>query len=85
MNNQINCWIKEGLCTGECTAVHFPTVGNYNEFLVSFKGLMALVAFYGFKLLNKKTNNILSRIVSGFSSEVLMILCYFGFEGRRIF
>jgi hypothetical protein len=42
MNNQINFWIKEGLCTGECTAVHFPTVGNYNEFLVSFKGLIAL-------------------------------------------
>lgn len=42
MNNQINIWIKEGLCTGECTAVHFPTVGNYNEFLVSFKGLKAL-------------------------------------------
>ena len=42
MDKQINFWIKAGLCIGECTAVHFPTVGNYNEFLASFKGLIAL-------------------------------------------
>lgn len=45
------------------------------------KGLMALVAFYGFKALNDKTGNIPARIVSGVAAEVLMVLGYFVFEG----
>ncbi|MBO7309958.1 MAG: ECF transporter S component [Clostridia bacterium] len=45
------------------------------------KGLMALVAYFGFKLLSKKCGNILSRIISGIAAEFVMILGYFVFEG----
>ena len=45
------------------------------------KGLMAIMAFYSFKLLHKKPGNFLSRIISGVAAEVVMILGYFVFEG----
>ena len=45
------------------------------------KGLMALVAFYGFKLLHNKIGNLPSRIITGIFAEVVMILGYFVFEG----
>ena len=45
------------------------------------KGLMALIAFYCFKLLNKRLGDVLSRIISGISAEITMILGYYLFEG----
>lgn len=45
------------------------------------KGLMALIAFYGFKLLNKRLGDVLPRIISGISAEITMILGYYLFEG----
>ena len=45
------------------------------------KSLMAFIAFYGFKLLNKKIPNTLSRVVAGLIAELFMILGYFVFEG----
>ena len=45
------------------------------------KGLMAIIAFYGFKLFNKKLGNLPSRIISGAAAEIMMILGYFVFEG----
>ena len=42
---------------------------------------MALIAFYGFKLLNKRLGDVLSRIISGISAEITMILGYYLFEG----
>ena len=45
------------------------------------KGIMALVAYYGFKLLRKKIGNLPSRIISGVFAEIIMILGYFVFEG----
>ncbi len=45
------------------------------------KGLMALVAFYGFKLVCNRCGNLPSRIISGVAAEILMILGYFVFEG----
>ena len=45
------------------------------------KGLMSLIAFYGFKILNKKLGTLASGIVSGIVSEIFMILGYFAFEG----
>ena len=45
------------------------------------KGLMALIAGYGFRLLNKKCSNLISRVISGAAAEILMILGYFVFEG----
>ena len=45
------------------------------------KGLMAVVSFFGFKLLHKKIGNLPSRIITGLVAEILMILGYFVFEG----
>ena len=45
------------------------------------KGLMALIAYFGFRLFSKKANGLLSRILSGVLAEILMILGYFVFEG----
>ena len=45
------------------------------------KSLMSFIAFYGFKLLNKKIPNTLSRVVAGLTAELFMILGYFVFEG----
>lgn len=45
------------------------------------KGLMAVIAFYGFQMLHKKLVNFSSRIISGSAAEIVMILGYFVFEG----
>ena len=45
------------------------------------KGVMALIAFYGFKLLNSKAGATSSRIISGIVAEIVMVLGYFVFEG----
>jgi len=45
------------------------------------KGLMALLAFFGFRMFNKKLGNIPSRILSGVAAEIIMVLGYFVFEG----
>ena len=45
------------------------------------KGLMALIAFYGFKILHNKIGNLSSRIISGLLAEATMISGYFVFEG----
>lgn len=45
------------------------------------KGLMAIIAFGGFRLLHKKLGNLPSRIISGIAAEIVMVLGYFVFEG----
>ena len=45
------------------------------------KGLMALIAHYGFRLLHKKLSALPSEIISGVAAEMMMILGYFVFEG----
>lgn len=45
------------------------------------KGLMALAAYYIYKALNQKVNNSVSRIISGFVAEIIMVLGYLVFEG----
>lgn len=45
------------------------------------KGAMALIAFYGFKLLRNRIGSLPSRILSGITAEAAMILGYFVFEG----
>jgi uncharacterized membrane protein len=45
------------------------------------KGGMALVAFYGYKVLRKKLGSLTSEILSGIAAEILMVLGYFVFEG----
>lgn len=45
------------------------------------KGGMALIAFYGVKLCQKKFGNMFSEIISGAAAEIMMILGYYLFEG----
>lgn len=45
------------------------------------KGLMALIAFYGFKLFGMVVPKPVSKVLSGLAAELLMILGYFIFEG----
>ncbi len=45
------------------------------------KGLMALIAYLGFKILQNKIGNLPSRIISGIAAELIMISGYFVFEG----
>ena len=45
------------------------------------KGFMAIIACHGFRLLHKKCNHLISRILSGAAAELGMVLGYFVFEG----
>lgn len=45
------------------------------------KGAMALVAYFGFKLIHRKIGRNAARIISGVAAEMVMILGYFVFEG----
>ena len=45
------------------------------------KGLMAVIAFYGFEVLHKKAGNLTARMISGITAEIMMVLGYFVFEG----
>ncbi len=45
------------------------------------KGCMALITYFGFRLLDKRISDLPSRIISGTAAEMLMILGYFVFEG----
>ncbi|MEE0969664.1 MAG: ECF transporter S component [Clostridia bacterium] len=45
------------------------------------KGIMALIAYYGLKLMHKKAGNLPSQIISGAVAEIWMVTGYFVFEG----
>ena len=45
------------------------------------KGVMALIAYYGVKILHKKVGTTPSRIISGVVAEIVMVMGYFVFEG----
>lgn len=45
------------------------------------KGLMAVIAYYLFKLVSNKIGNLPSRIISGIAAELIMVFGYFIFEG----
>ena len=66
---------------GSAFADIFSGYATYAPATFVIKGLMALIAFYGFKLLHKKLGNTTSRIISGVFAEIFMILGYFVFEG----
>lgn len=66
---------------GSALADTFSGYVTYVPATFVIKGLMALIAFYGFKLLHSKLGNISSRIVSGIVAEVVMVAGYFIFEG----
>ena len=66
---------------GSAFADIFSGYATYAPATFVIKGLMALIAFYGFKLLYKKLGNMPSRIISGVLAEMVMVLGYFVFEG----
>ena len=45
------------------------------------KGLMAMVAYYGFRLLGKRIGNIPAMVLAGVLAEIIMVLGYYIFEG----
>lgn len=66
---------------GSALADVFSGYAVYAPATFVIKGLMSLIAYYGFKILHKKSHSIPSRIVSGAAAEICMILGYFLFEG----
>ena len=66
---------------GSALADLFSSYVTYAPATFVIKGLMALIAFYGYKLLHNKIGNLPSRIITGILAEIMMILGYFVFEG----
>lgn len=66
---------------GSALADVFSGYLTYAPATFIIKGLMAVIAFYGFKFLHKKVSNLSSRIVSGIAAEIVMVLGYYLFEG----
>ena len=66
---------------GSALADLFSGYAIYAPATFLIKGLMALTALYIYKMLNKKINSSVSRIISGFIAEVIMVLGYYIFEG----
>lgn len=66
---------------GSALADVFSGYMTYAPATFVIKGVMALVAFYGFTFLRKKLGNLPSGIISGIAAELVMILGYFVFEG----
>lgn len=59
----------------------FSGYAAYAPATFAIKGLMALIAFYGFKALSAKTGSLTARILSGAAAELWMVLGYYLFEG----
>lgn len=66
---------------GSALADVFSGYITYAPATFVIKGLMALIAFFGFKLLHNKIGKFASRIVSGILAEIIMVAGYFIFEG----
>ena len=66
---------------GSALADVFSGYITYAPATFVIKGLMAIIAYFGFRLLHKRLGSFLSRILSGTLSEIIMILGYFVFEG----
>lgn len=55
--------------------------GVYVPATFIIKGVMAIVAYFGFRFLQNKVTNISARIVSGIVAELIMVFGYYVFEG----
>lgn len=66
---------------GSALADVFSGYVTYAPATFAIKGFMALVAYFGFKILQNKIDNLPSRIISGIVAEIIMVLGYFVFEG----
>ena len=66
---------------GSALADVFSGYITYAPATFVIKGLMAIIAYFGFRLLHKRLGSFSSRIISGTLSEIIIILGYFIFEG----
>ena len=66
---------------GSALADIFSGYAIYAPATFLIKGLMVLAAYCIYNVLNRKINNSISRIISGFIAEVIMVLGYYVFEG----
>lgn len=66
---------------GSALADLFSGYALYAPATFVIKGLMALVAYYGYKFLCKKFKSLPSALISGVAAEFVMALGYFVFEG----
>lgn len=66
---------------GSALADLFSGYVTYAPATFIIKGIMALVAFYGYAALHKKFGSLIARIVSGIFAEIVMVLGYYLFEG----
>ena len=66
---------------GSALADIFSGYITYAPATFVIKGVMALVAYLCFKLMNKKIGKLPSQIIGGILAEVIMISGYFVFEG----
>ncbi len=66
---------------GSALADIFLGYAQYAPATFLIKGLMALVAFYGFVAIRKGTGELTARVVSGILAELVMITGYYVFEG----
>lgn len=66
---------------GSALADVFSGYMTYAPATFLIKGVMALIAFYGFKVCRKRLGNLTAGILSGIAAELFMILGYFVFEG----
>ena len=66
---------------GSALADLFSGYASYALPTFIIKGIMALIAFYGFKLIGSKAHKIIARITSAVAAEIVMVLGYYLFEG----
>ena len=66
---------------GSALADLFSGYATYAPATFLIKGAMAVVAFLCFKLMNKRTGKLPSRIVGAVLAEIVMVMGYFVFEG----
>ena len=79
MLNPVYGFLAAGL--GSALADILSAYAVYAPATFLIKGLMALIAFYGFKLLHKRIGKLPSRMIDGILAEAAMVLGYFVFEG----
>ena len=66
---------------GSAIADVFSGYALYAPATLLIKGLMALSAFYIHRILCKRINSPISRLISGLIAELIMVLGYYVFEG----
>lgn len=66
---------------GSALADIFSGYVLYAPITFTIKGIMALVAYFGFAFLQKRTGRATARIMSGICAEIIMLIGYYVFEG----